>query len=145
MIPRMTDGGDEFKQLIVMHAISYFLAATQNRTIDLKIVKSIVDPNKINTFNWYKYVLDHFCDFVVRYRKRKLLFFFGCIVLLEIIYFHRLKFNNIYLPSSLPLISHWTDKDVSKRIKEEVSANHFGNGIILSTYPISQSMVFESG
>ena len=49
------------------------------------------------------------------------------------------------MPSSLPLISHWTDKDVSKRIKEEISANHFGNGIILSTYPMSESMVFESG
>ena len=62
----------------------------------------------------------------------------------KIIYFHRLKFKNISLPSFLPLISHWTDKDVSKRIKEEVSTNHFGNGIILSTYPISESMVFES-
>ena len=52
MIPRTTNGGNEFKQLIVLHAISYFLAAAQNRTIDLKILKSIVDPDKINTFNW---------------------------------------------------------------------------------------------
>jgi hypothetical protein len=137
LIPKMIDGGDEFKQLFVLHAMSSFLAPTHNRTIDLKIVKSIVDPDKISTFNWCKYVLNHLCDSVVRYRKGKLQFFCGCIVLLEIIYFHRLKFKNISLPSSLPLISHWTDKDVSKRIKEEASANYFGNGIILSTYPIS--------
>ncbi|XP_057518534.1 uncharacterized protein LOC130815841 [Amaranthus tricolor] len=145
MIPRMIDGGDEFKQLFVLHAISSFLAPTQNRTIDLKIVKSIIDSNKISSFNWCKYVLDQFCDSVVRYRKGKVQFFSGCIVLLEIIYFHRLKFKNISLPSSLPLISHWTDKDVSKRIKEETSANHFGSGLILSTYPVSQTMVFEYG
>ena len=141
----MTDSEDEFKQLFVLHAISSFLAPTQNRTIDLKIVKSIVDPDKISTFNWCKYVLDQLCDSVVRYHKGKLHFVSGCIVLVEIIYFHRLKFKNISLPSSLPLISHWTDKDVSKRIKEEISANHFGNGIILSTYPVSETMVFENG
>ena len=60
MIPKMTDGGDEFKQLFVLHAISSFLASTQNKTIDLKIVKSIVDLDKISTFNWCEYVLDQF-------------------------------------------------------------------------------------
>ncbi|XP_057525008.1 uncharacterized protein LOC130804557 [Amaranthus tricolor] len=30
-------------------------------------------------------------------------------------------------------------------IKEETSANHFGSGLILSTYPVSQTMVFEYG
>ena len=51
-------------QLFIVHAFSTFLPPTHNRSVDLKIVMCIVDPNKIRTYNWCKHVLDHLYEFV---------------------------------------------------------------------------------
>ena len=71
-IPLLTDDRmDEFKQLFVMHALSSFLAPTANRTVDLRIAKSVVDVNEIKTYNWSKYVLDRLSEAVASYKGLK--------------------------------------------------------------------------
>lgn len=79
-----------------------------------------------------------------KYKERKVDSFCGCFVLLQIIYFHKLKFKNVCLPSSLPLIAHWSDMTVSQRLKDEESVKCFGSGILLNCFPISEKLASET-
>ncbi|XP_021765475.1 uncharacterized protein LOC110730000 [Chenopodium quinoa] len=64
--------------------------------------------------------------------------------MLEIIYFHRLKFRNVELSTSL--IQHWDDELIRDRIKKEKLSKSFGCGILLSdVYPVSGKMKFLDG
>ncbi|XP_021755630.1 uncharacterized protein LOC110720859 [Chenopodium quinoa] len=71
-IPLLVDGGEEFRQLFIMHAFSSFLAPTSNRTVDLRIVKCLVDVNQIRTYGWSKYVLDRLCEDVKSYKEENI-------------------------------------------------------------------------
>lgn len=72
-IPLLIDGGEEYRQLFVMHAFPSFLAPTSNRTVDLRIVKCLVDVNQIRTYDWSKYVLDRLCEELQRRKYRMVL------------------------------------------------------------------------
>ncbi|XP_021753903.1 uncharacterized protein LOC110719315 isoform X1 [Chenopodium quinoa] len=66
--------------------------------------------------------------------------------MLEIIYFHRLRFRNVVLNSTIPLIQHWTDVDIRDRIRNEKLSKGFGCGILeFDTYPVSEKLQFEDG
>uniref|UniRef100_A0A803N6X0 Uncharacterized protein n=1 Tax=Chenopodium quinoa TaxID=63459 RepID=A0A803N6X0_CHEQI len=145
-IPTLGQGGNEFKQLFVMHAISTFLAPTSNRTVDLRIVKALDDVEQIKNLNWCKYVLEKLCEGVKSYKKGEIQNYCGCILMSEIIYFYRLKFRNVELSTSLPLIQHWNDKLIRDRIKKEKLSKSFGCGILLSdVYPVSGKLKFLNG
>uniref|UniRef100_A0A803LLC4 Ubiquitin-like protease family profile domain-containing protein n=1 Tax=Chenopodium quinoa TaxID=63459 RepID=A0A803LLC4_CHEQI len=145
-IPLLVDGGEEFRQLFIMHAFSSFLAPTSNRTVDLRIVKCLVDVNQIRIYNWSKYVLDRLCEAVKSYKEGNIEWFCGCVLMLEIIYFHRLRFRNVVLNSTIPLIQHWTDVDIRDRIRNEKLSKGFGCGILeFDTYPVSEKLQFEDG
>uniref|UniRef100_A0A803MD08 DUF1985 domain-containing protein n=1 Tax=Chenopodium quinoa TaxID=63459 RepID=A0A803MD08_CHEQI len=60
-IPLLLDGEEEFRQLFIMHAFSSFLEPTSNRSVDLRIVKCLVDVNQIRAYDWSKYALDRLC------------------------------------------------------------------------------------
>lgn len=140
-IPTLDQGGDEFKQLFVMHAVSSFLAPTSNRTADLRIAKAIDDVEQIKNLNWCKYVLEKLCEGVKSYQKGEIQNCCGCILMLEIIYFHRLRFRNVELSTSLPLIQHWNDELIRDRIKKEKLSKSFGSGILLcDVYPVSRKL-----
>ncbi|XP_021743326.1 uncharacterized protein LOC110709413 [Chenopodium quinoa] len=129
-----------------MHAFSSFLAPTSNRTVDLRIVKCLVDVNQIRTYDWSKYVLDRLCEAVKSYKEGNIEWFCGCVLMLEIIYFHRLRFRNVVLNSTIPLIQHWTDVDIRDRITKEKLSKGFGCGILeFDTYPVSEKLQFEDG
>ncbi|XP_021719911.1 uncharacterized protein PFB0765w-like [Chenopodium quinoa] len=53
----------------------------------------------------------------------------GCVLILQIVYFHHLSFRGQPEPTTLPLIKHWTDEKVRKRIASEAKAS-FGQGEI---------------
>uniref|UniRef100_A0A803N1M9 Uncharacterized protein n=1 Tax=Chenopodium quinoa TaxID=63459 RepID=A0A803N1M9_CHEQI len=54
-------------------------------------------------------------------------------------YFHRLNFQGEKESSTLPLIQHWTDVKIKKRIKLEIKAGGYGQGPLDTiTYPVSQ-------
>ncbi|XP_021774560.1 uncharacterized protein LOC110738461 [Chenopodium quinoa] len=125
-IPLLIDGGEEFRQLFIMHAFSSFLAPTSNRTVDLRIVKCLVDVNQIRTYDWSKYVLDRLCEAVKSCKEGNIEWFCGCVLMLEIIYFHRLRFRNVVLNSTIPLIQHWTDVDIRDIITKEKLSKGFG-------------------
>nr|GLL39943.1 uncharacterized protein LOC109153947 [Ipomoea trifida] len=66
----------------------------------------------------------------------------GCVLLLQILYFYRLKWWGIAQPSSHPLIQHWTHEKLKQRMIEEIYTGDFGQGELdNSTYPISSSKV----
>uniref|UniRef100_A0A803MRK4 Uncharacterized protein n=1 Tax=Chenopodium quinoa TaxID=63459 RepID=A0A803MRK4_CHEQI len=145
-IPLLVDGGEEFRQLFIMHAFSSFLAPTSNRTVDLRIVKCLVDVNQIRTYDWSKYVLDRLCEAVKSYKEGNIEWFCGCVLMLEIIYFHRLRFRNVVLNSTIPLFQHWTDVDIRDRIRNEKLSKGFGCGILeFDTYLVSEKLQFEDG
>ncbi|KAL2931625.1 Halomucin [Bienertia sinuspersici] len=139
-------GGDEFKRLFVVLVFSTFLAPIANRTADLRFIKSLVNVNEIRSFNWCKYVLERLCEAVKNYKKGEQQSVSGCVLLLEILYFHRLKFRDIAESSTLPLIQHWTTLKVRDRIKMEREAKCFGSGILdEETYPVSKKLQFRDG
>ncbi|KAL2895935.1 Halomucin, partial [Bienertia sinuspersici] len=137
-------GGDEFKRLFVVLVFSTFLAPIANRTADLRFIKSLVNVNEIRSFNWCKYVLERLCEAVKNYKKGEQQSVSGCVLLLEILYFHRLKFRDIAESSTLPLIQHWTTLKVRDRIKMEREAKCFGSGILdEETYPSIHNALME--
>ncbi|KAL2937722.1 Ubiquitin carboxyl-terminal hydrolase 8 [Bienertia sinuspersici] len=122
-------GGDEFKRLFVVLVFSTFLAPIANRTADLRFIKSLVNVNEIRSFNWCKYVLERLCEAVKNYKKGEQQSVSGCVLLLEILYFHRLKF-----------------RDIAERLKMEREAKCFGSGILdEETYPVSKKLQFRDG
>uniref|UniRef100_A0A803KN02 Ubiquitin-like protease family profile domain-containing protein n=1 Tax=Chenopodium quinoa TaxID=63459 RepID=A0A803KN02_CHEQI len=143
-IVQLKDGGELFKRLFVMVAFATFLAPVANRTADLSFVKALENVDEIKNFNWCKYVHERLCRAILKYKKSKSQDSVGgCLLLLEVVYFQRLKFRNEAQDCSLPLIKHWTDKKISDRVKKEVDAKSFGCGILdTTTYPISQNFVF---
>ncbi|KAL2902795.1 Halomucin [Bienertia sinuspersici] len=139
-------GGEEFKRMFVMHAFSSFFAPTANRTADLRIAKCLVDVDEIRTYNWSKYVLDRLCEAVRKYKNGDLDYFTGCVMLLQLVYFHRLKFRNKEVGCSLPLVQHWTDENVKDRVSSETKAVCFGCGCLdTTTYPVSKKLHFVDG
>nr|GME03624.1 uncharacterized protein LOC109153947 [Ipomoea batatas] len=140
---RLSCGGDDFKRAFVLYCLSNFLTPTANSKVDFTAVKSLVNVGEIGYFDWSQYVLDKLCKAVSKYNKsttQKNVS--GCVLLLQILYFHRLKWRGIAQPSTLPLIQHWTHENLMQRMLEEISAGDFGQGELdSSTYPISSSKV----
>nr|GMD52623.1 hypothetical protein SOVF_127150 [Ipomoea batatas] len=116
----------------------------ENNTSILKLEELIKDNvGEIDYFDWSQYVLDKLCKVVSKYNKsttQKNVS--GCVLLLQILYFHRLKLPGIAQPFSHPLIQHWTHEKLKQRMIEEISAGDFGQWELdNSTYPISSSKV----
>ncbi|KAL2902625.1 Ubiquitin-like-specific protease 1A [Bienertia sinuspersici] len=139
-------GGEEFKRMFVMHAFSSFFSPTANRTADLRIAKCLMDVDEIRTYNWSKYVLDRLCEAVRKYKNGDLDYFTGCVMLLQLVYFHRLKFRNKEVDCNLPLVQHWTDENVKDRVSSETKAVCFGCGCLdTTTYLVSKKLRFVDG
>ncbi|KAH9607935.1 hypothetical protein KSS87_006595 [Heliosperma pusillum] len=50
------DSGDEFKKLFVLFSVSVLLAATSNKTIDLKLVRAVANVESIRAYDWCAYI-----------------------------------------------------------------------------------------
>ncbi|XP_021753954.1 uncharacterized protein LOC110719346 [Chenopodium quinoa] len=130
----MLKGNDEFKRCFVMFAMITLLAPTTNRQADLKLVLALEDVQKIGRYNWCQYVLDDLCDKLSSYND-SVRYVAGCVLFLQIYYFHRVQIQGNVLDSSLPLIGCWTDELIKKRISLE--KGNYGQ-VVLSgvSYPI---------
>ncbi|KAH9620132.1 hypothetical protein KSS87_001276 [Heliosperma pusillum] len=68
----------------------------------------------------------------------------GCLLFLQLVYFHRLSWKGNPAKRELPLVKHWTYDDIKDRVKEEKRAyhkngGHFGIGKWqIEFYPISR-------
>uniref|UniRef100_A0A803LEJ7 Ubiquitin-like protease family profile domain-containing protein n=1 Tax=Chenopodium quinoa TaxID=63459 RepID=A0A803LEJ7_CHEQI len=136
----LVDGGEEFKRCFVLQAMSSFLAPTTNRTVSLKLLKAVEKVDEIKTFDWCSYVLKKLKKAVQKYKDdENAQNVSGCLLALQIMYFHRLNFQGEKESSTLPLIQHWTDVKIKKRIKLEIKASGYGQGPLDTiTYPVSQ-------
>uniref|UniRef100_A0A803LBF6 Ubiquitin-like protease family profile domain-containing protein n=1 Tax=Chenopodium quinoa TaxID=63459 RepID=A0A803LBF6_CHEQI len=136
----LVDGGEEFKRCFVLQAMPSFLAPTTNRTVSLKLLKAVEKVDEIKTFDWCSYVLKKLKKAVQKYKDdENAQNVSGCLLALQIMYFHRLNFQGEKESSTLPLIQHWTDVKIKKRIKLEIKAGGYGQGPLDTiTYPVSQ-------
>lgn len=126
-----------FKRLFVLYDLSYFLAPTPNRTTDLRVLKSLQDVERINDYDWCSFMLDKSCEGVTRCQKNiNNKHIGGCLVFLQIVFFHRLVFRGKPVASTIPLIQHWDSDKVKERVKEELKSGCYGYGILdTTTYP----------
>uniref|UniRef100_A0A803KTY7 Ubiquitin-like protease family profile domain-containing protein n=1 Tax=Chenopodium quinoa TaxID=63459 RepID=A0A803KTY7_CHEQI len=145
-IQELVDGGEAFKRFFVVHVMSSFLAPTPNRTVSLKLLKDVEEVDEIKTFDWCSYVLRKLKKSVNKYKKDLTIqSVSGCLLVLQILYFHRLNFQGEKESCSLPLIQHWTDAKVKSQINLEVKAGGFGQGPLdTSTYPLSQYAISQT-
>ncbi|KAH6762904.1 hypothetical protein C2S52_020337 [Perilla frutescens var. hirtella] len=137
--PCLADGGDDFKHLFVIYVMSVFFAPTMNRTTHLNLIKSVIEVHRISSFDWCSYVLDKLCRAIVYFRKNlDTKHVIGCILVLPILYLHRLKWRGFIEPSTLPLIRHWNASKFNKRLLEETKAGGYGQGeFVNGVYPVS--------
>uniref|UniRef100_A0A803L8P5 Ubiquitin-like protease family profile domain-containing protein n=1 Tax=Chenopodium quinoa TaxID=63459 RepID=A0A803L8P5_CHEQI len=142
-IKELVDGGDEFKRLFVMHALSSMLVPTANRTVNFRLVNAVDDVDQIKNLDWCSFVLRKLMNSVVSYKNSEAKdSISGCLLLLKIMYFHCLNFQGVVENSTIPLIHHWTDKKVRNRVSLELKAGGFGQGVLNElTYPVSAKRV----
>ncbi|KAL3633434.1 hypothetical protein CASFOL_022196 [Castilleja foliolosa] len=132
-------GGPDFQRLFVLYSISSFLAPVSSQKMDWGLLECVGDVGKIASYNWCSYVLDRLCKGVETFRTSPTSKnISGCVLVLQILYFQRLKWKGRAEPSSLPLIQHWTTEKFKRRMREELSAGGWGQGEwMMSMYPIS--------
>ncbi|KAK6163639.1 hypothetical protein DH2020_000503 [Rehmannia glutinosa] len=112
------EGGDDFKRLFVLYSLSTLLTPSANRTVDVSCFKSLIDVDGIRHFDWCSLVLDRLCRSVDKFNKKSKTHISGCLLALQIIYFHRIKWQGKSEPSELPLVQHWTTEKIRKRAKD---------------------------
>ncbi|KAL2896154.1 Elongation factor 1-alpha [Bienertia sinuspersici] len=132
----MKEGNDDFKRCFVMFAMITMLAPTFNRQADFRFIRALNDVDEIKNFNWCGYVLDYLATSLKGYSHSQK-YVAGCVLLLQICYFQRLKFRGLSLRKSLPLIKYWTLEKVRKRLKDE--GGEYGIGQLDDGYPITNS------
>lgn len=139
----LVDGGEEFKRCFVLHAMCSFLTPTTNRTVSLKLLKAVEEVDEIKNFDWCSYVLKNLKKAVQKYKNdEKAQNVSGCLLALQIMYFHRLNFQGERESSIVPLIQHWTDAKIKRRINLEIKAGGFGQGPLDTlTFPVSQPVM----
>ncbi|KAK9741368.1 hypothetical protein RND81_03G100500 [Saponaria officinalis] len=130
------DSGDEFKRLFVLYTMSTFLAPTSNHNLDFKLLNAVQDVAEIRNFNWCQYIFDELVKAVADF-KGGCKFFCGCTIFLVLAYLHRIEFREEVQPTELPLIKHWTDAKLKKRVDDEKVVGYLGDGCLTKTnYPI---------
>lgn len=147
---QLREGGDDFKRMFVLYTLSTFLAPVGNRNVDFRPLKSLLNVSNISRLNWCQFVLNKLCNATERYKNpkkskgeilpEKKRWFNGCIMVLQITYLHRFKWQGRDAPRSLPLIKHWNTNSLRDRVLEEKhkSKSGFGSGVWdTETYPIS--------
>lgn len=128
LVDGFEEGGVDFKRLFVLYCMSSFLAPKGNYTVDTSVLKSLVDVDRIKGYDWNSFCFETLCQSIQKYKEFGLKNICGCLLALQIIYFHHLIWKGKLEPSALPLIKHWDTKSARKRILEERKAGVFGQG-----------------
>ncbi|KAK9750309.1 hypothetical protein RND81_02G186500 [Saponaria officinalis] len=126
------DSGDEFKRLFVLYTMSTFLAPTSNHNLDFKLLNAVQDVVEIRNFNWCQYIFDEFVRAVADF-KGGCKFLCGCTMFLVLAYLHRIEFRGEVQPTELPLIKHWTDAKLKKRVDDEKVVGYLGDVCLTKT------------
>uniref|UniRef100_A0A803KV89 Uncharacterized protein n=1 Tax=Chenopodium quinoa TaxID=63459 RepID=A0A803KV89_CHEQI len=132
----MRMGNDEFKKCFVMYSMITLLAPTSNRKADFKLVLALENVHLFQDYNWCQYVLDDLAEKLSSYSANQK-YVPGCLLLLQICYFHRLRSRGNVLPSTLPLIQHLSDKDFRSRLADEDKVYGMAD-LDKVTYPVTK-------
>ncbi|XP_074265271.1 uncharacterized protein LOC141587696 [Silene latifolia] len=139
----LADGGADFKRLFVVFVMGTFLAPTVHNRIDFRLVKAVEDVGGIAQLDWCSLVLLRLNAAVDSWRTHDTKNVGGCLMFLQMMYFHCLTWWGEPEKTSLPLVQHWTYERLKERMAQEVAAypHHQGFGIgiwELQTYPVSR-------
>ncbi|XP_074315864.1 uncharacterized protein LOC141652131 [Silene latifolia] len=146
-ILKLKDGRDDFKRYFVLFVMGTVLAPKAYKNVDLHLVPSVKDVGEIGTFDWCAYVLEELGDAVSKWRSKDLKNVGGCMLFLQIVYFHRLTWQSLKASSEIPLIQHWDTKHLRTRVEEERKAaeemkGRYGLGEWdTTTYPIGRERI----
>ncbi|KAL8493511.1 hypothetical protein ACS0TY_024646 [Phlomoides rotata] len=138
-------GGDDFKRIFVLYCLESFLTPSTNRAVRTNVLKSVESVENISKLDWCGYILSNLCESVRMFQNHASKNIGGCILLLQIIYFHRLKWQGFDEPYTLPLIQHWSDKKVAARCIQEIKAGKYGCGeLSVNMFPLSANGVLKN-
>ncbi|KAH9604503.1 hypothetical protein KSS87_000363 [Heliosperma pusillum] len=144
VILEMSEGGHDFKQLFVLYVMSSFLAPTCHNHVDLRLIKAVENVDYIINQDWCLYVLEKLGEAVNNWKVKQTKNVGGCMMLLQLLYFHRLIWRGDRAKSTIPLVKHWTYEAIKSRVEEERVAalknnNQYGKGDWdKKTYPMSR-------
>uniref|UniRef100_A0A803MYR6 Aminotransferase-like plant mobile domain-containing protein n=1 Tax=Chenopodium quinoa TaxID=63459 RepID=A0A803MYR6_CHEQI len=123
----LKEGGENFKRFFVMYVCSTFLAPVANRVIDYKIINYEDNVKQIHNLDWCGYVINNMCKAVGSFKNNKnkesISGISGCVLILQLVYFHHLAFRGQPEPTTLSLIKHWSDEKPKERIANEAKAS----------------------
>ncbi|KAL9232370.1 hypothetical protein vseg_007490 [Gypsophila vaccaria] len=142
----LQDGGDEFKRFFVLYVMGTFLAPTSHKHLDFRLMKAVENVDNIMQQDWCSYILDRMDKSVSSWKANKSWHVGGCLMFLQLLYFHRLSWRGVEAPSSIPLLQHWTYDAIKDRIDYEYEAalkNHGAYGMgewDSKTYPVSRHL-----
>lgn len=143
----LKEGGALFKKFFVLYVCSTFLNPSPNGSVDFYIAKAIHDVDLIQNHDWCSYVLNCLCSAIKAYNRsvanaqkegkpidsKRVK---GCILVLQLLYFHRFMFRGEREPSDIPLIQHWTNDKLHKRMVDEKEAGFGDCDMDKKTYPV---------
>ncbi|KAK9704921.1 hypothetical protein RND81_07G020400 [Saponaria officinalis] len=115
------DGGEKFRRLFVLFAMAIVLAPTSNYTIDFSLLRAVQDASCIRHLDWCGYVFDQLTHGVGRCRDGSSTLR-GCILVVVLAYFHRMKFKEDVMSSEIPLIKHWNEATLIERAVLKIKA-----------------------
>lgn len=145
IVEKLSEGGDDFKRAFVLFCLCSFLCPSSNRSVSTIYFKSLEVVEDIHKLDWCNFVLKKLSDSVLAYQNDGVKNVSGCVLVLQILYLHRLKWRGVCEPCSIPLIQHWNDEKMKKRCYQEVSAGVFGSGdMVGGVYPVSVNGVLKS-
>lgn len=141
----LSTGGDDFKRIFALYCLDSFLTPSSNRLVRTHLLKSTESVENIPKLDWCSYILSNLRESVRLFQTSASKNIGGCILLLQIIYFHRLRWRGVDEPCTLPLIQHWTDRKVSNRCIQEIQAGKYGCGeLSLNMFPRSANGVLKN-
>ncbi|XP_074267709.1 uncharacterized protein LOC141591267 [Silene latifolia] len=103
----LVDGGNMFKKLFVMFSMGSFLAPTVHKRVDLRLLRAVENVNDIVKQDWCSYVIFKLSEAVKSYKNNDTTNVGGCLLFLQLVYFHRLSWRGNPAPRELPLQWEW--------------------------------------
>ncbi|KAK9664696.1 hypothetical protein RND81_14G061900 [Saponaria officinalis] len=129
-VVNQVDGGDLFKVNFVVLAVSVLLKNNQNRYVNHRILKSLMNVNEIKDYNWCAFVLKCLRESTLEWKSKKN-FFCGPLIFLMLCYVDRVvRGDRTVKPRGYFTLDGWTTALLNSREREEIDHGEFGVGFI---------------
>ncbi|XP_021721137.1 uncharacterized protein LOC110688699 isoform X2 [Chenopodium quinoa] len=160
----LRNGGDEFKKIFVLFAISNFLSPYGDKSLNLSAVKSLSNVKNIKDFDWCGFIIKNMCNSIKELHKylldkrkrptttvskgqnptkfvRKI---GGCLPAMLVTFVQKVHYGE-YAGVKLPFISNWNSDTLNARIKaQNKDRSRFGIGIVKQDIVLSSDVLYEN-